>query len=279
MSDQEKDPVVHSSLSKPLFISSALLVLSMIWGLYDEAYGIRPWKGYQARFVKLYSRYLKAAAGGEADVERQIKASSDYKRLDADMQSAEKAAMPGASVIDKKINQELVPKILALNDPFQEVRSHIGSLTYEIEVSHSDSSKDSLRKQIGELRAEKHDVALPGEPQKRSMDFQAMSDQLQAWKDEKAKLLQDRVDMMKQATALRTKRDQVSVGPDRGGQHIDHRRGAELARKIRYPDSPDPREGCGPGGPLRIVPPGYARAGDDYQGVDWRRGGIHQPSE
>jgi len=52
MSDQEKDPVVHSSLSKPLFISSALLVLSMVWGLYDEAYGIRPWKGYQARFVK-----------------------------------------------------------------------------------------------------------------------------------------------------------------------------------------------------------------------------------
>ena len=64
MSDQEKDPVVHSSLSKPLFISSALLVLSMVWGLYDEMYGIRPWKGYQARFVKLYSRYLKAAAGG-----------------------------------------------------------------------------------------------------------------------------------------------------------------------------------------------------------------------
>src|SRR6478672_6638977 len=137
MSDQEKDPVVHSSLSKPLFISSALLVLSMVWGLYDEAYGIRPWKGYQARFVKLYSRYLRTAAGGEADVERQIKTSPDYKRLDAEMQAAEK-----------------------------------------------------------------HDVSLPGEDQKRSMDFKAMSDQLQAWKDEKAKLLQQRVDLMKEATAL-----------------------------------------------------------------------------
>ena len=142
MSDQEKDPVVHSSLSKPLFISSALLVLSLAWGLYDEMYGIRPWKGYQARFVKLYSRYLKTAAGGEADVERQIKASPEYKRLDAEMQAAEKAAMPAASAIDKKINQELVPKILALNDPFQEVRSHIGSLTYQIEVSHSESTQE-----------------------------------------------------------------------------------------------------------------------------------------
>ena len=149
-------------MSKPLFISSALLVLSMVWGLYDEVYGIRPWKGYQARFVKLYSRYLKTAAGGEADVETQIKASSEYKQLDAEMQAAEKAAMPGASAIDKKINQELVPKILALNDPFQEVRSHIGSLTYQIEVSQSESSKNSLRKEIEELRAEKHDVAAAG---------------------------------------------------------------------------------------------------------------------
>src|SRR5664279_429549 len=207
VNDPQKDPVVHSSLSKPLFISSALLVLTLGWGLYDEAYGIRPWKGYQARFVKLYSRYLKTAAGGEADVERQIKASPDYKRLDATMADAEKAAMPGASAIDKKINQELVPKILALNDPFKQVRSHIGSLTYQIEVSHSESTKNSLRKEIEELRADKHDVALPGEARKPTMDFPAMSDQLQAWKDEKAKLLQQRVDLMKQATDLRAKRD------------------------------------------------------------------------
>jgi cytochrome c1 len=207
MNEQEKDPVVHSSLSKPLMISSALLVLTLAWGLWDEMYGIRPWKGYQARFVKAYSRYLKTAAGGEAEVEKQIRASSEYRRLDAAMNSAEKAAMPGASAIDKKINQELVPKILALNDPFQEVRSHIGSLTYQIEVSHSESSKESLRKEIEGLRAEKHDVALPGEAQKRSMDFKAMSDQLQAWKDEKARLLQQRVDLMKQASELRTERD------------------------------------------------------------------------
>src|SRR5260370_29785946 len=103
---QDKVWVDCSSLSKPMFISSVVLVISMVWGLYDEAYGIRPWKGYQARFVKLYSRYLKTAAGGEADVERQIRASSDYKRLDAAMSDAEKAAMPAASAIDKKINQE-----------------------------------------------------------------------------------------------------------------------------------------------------------------------------
>jgi cytochrome c551/c552 len=179
----------------------------MIWGLYDEMYGIRPWKGYQTRFVKFYSRYLKTLSGGEAGVEKQIKASPDYQQIDREMAAAEKAAMPGASAIDKKINQELVPKILALNDPFQEVRSHIGALTYEIEVTKSESSKDSLRKQIVVLKAETHKVKLPGEDQAREMTFQQMSDQLQAWKDEKARLLQQRVDLMKQATELRAKRD------------------------------------------------------------------------
>src|SRR5215467_13628138 len=197
MSDQDKDPVVSSSLSTQLFIWSALLAVSMIWGLWDEMYGIRPWKGYQSRFREAYGKYLASARTGATDVEKQIRGSSEYKRLDTDMQAAEKAAMPEASAIDKQVNEDLVPKILALNEPFQEVRSHIGALTYQIEVTHSDSSKDSLRKEIEELRAEKHDVSLPGEDQKRSMDFKAMSDQLQAWKDEKAKLLQERVELMK----------------------------------------------------------------------------------
>src|SRR6185436_15263911 len=111
---------------------------------------------------------LKTASGGEVQIEQQIRNSPEYKRLDAEMPAAEKAASPAASAIDKKINQELVPKILALNDPFQEVRSHIGSLTYEIEVSHSDSRKDSLRKDIEELKKETHKVSLPGEDQPRT---------------------------------------------------------------------------------------------------------------
>src|SRR5208283_1138080 len=104
MSDQEKDPVVHSSLSKALIIWSSVLVLSMVWGLYDEVYGIRPWKGYQAKFEKLYHHYLSTARLSEADREKQIKAQPEYKLLDHDMQAAEKAALPEASAIDQEVN-------------------------------------------------------------------------------------------------------------------------------------------------------------------------------
>jgi cytochrome c551/c552 len=207
MSDQEKDPVVHSSLSKALVIWSALLAVSMIWGLYDEMYGIRPWKGYQAKFEKLYRHYLATARLSEADREKQIRSQPEYKLLDRDTQAAEKAATPEASAIDTEVNRSLVPKILALNDPFQEVRSHVGALTYQIEVSKSQSAKDSLRKQIVELRAEVHKVALPGEKEKRSMTFPDMEKQLAEWKARKADLLQRRVAVMKRATDLRAQRD------------------------------------------------------------------------
>src|SRR3954463_530229 len=107
MSDQDKDPVVHSSLSKQLFIWSVLLVLSLFWGLWDEMYGIRPWKDYQARFKKAYAKYLVTAKLGAAETEKQIRASSEYRKLDAEMLAAEKAGMPEASAIDKEVNENL----------------------------------------------------------------------------------------------------------------------------------------------------------------------------
>jgi cytochrome c551/c552 len=206
MTDQEKDPVVSSSLSKALFISSALLLLSLGWAMYDEVYGTRPWKGYEARFQKVYSRFLKNSLPQEASSEKDVKASAEYQKLDSEAKAAEQAVYPQVAEIDRKVNQELVPRALALNEPFQEVRSHIGALTYQIEITESQSSKESMRKEIEELKKEVHTVKLPlpdGSTEKKPMDFATMDQTLKDWKDEKAKLLQKRVDLMKPATELR----------------------------------------------------------------------------
>src|SRR5690348_16901967 len=189
MSDVEKDPVVHSSLSKALFISSMVLVLAMGWALYDEVYGTRPWKGYQARFVKAYGRFLHSVRPGELALEKQIRSSPEYLKLEHDMAAAEKSVAPQAGAIDREINTVLVPQILALNEPFQEVRSHIGSLTYQIETSHSDSHKNRLRAEIEEIKKEVHTVKLPnpdGSTRKVDYTFATMDRDLQAWKDRKA---------------------------------------------------------------------------------------------
>ena len=208
--DQDKDPVVHSSLSKPLFIWSALLLLSLGWALYDEVYGIRPWKSYQSRFAGLYKRYLARVKPQETRSEKEITASPDYQKLDRDMQAAEKTVLQQVGAIDHRVNQELVPRILALNEPFQEVRSHIGALTYQIETTDSESSKNSKRQEIAGLKKEVHTVTLPnpdGSTEKKPMTFDEMDKTLQAWKKEKADQLQKRVEILKPATELRAQRD------------------------------------------------------------------------
>ena len=193
MSGPPKDPVVHSSLSKPLAISAALLVLALAWGLYDETYSIRPWKRYQARFAKLYARVLDQASRGQAEVEREIQASAEYRKLDTALEQAERAAQPAAAAIDRRIKQEVAPKLAALNEPFQEARSRIAALTYQLETAQSESAKAALRTEIELYKAESH--------------FAAMTAQFQALKDEKARLLQQRIAVMSEAAALRARRD------------------------------------------------------------------------
>ena len=148
MTEQEKDPVVHSSLSKALFISSALLLLSLGWAMYDEVYGTRPWKGYQARFEKVYSRFLRSTKPGEDALEKQIKASPEYQRLNREAAAATAAVKAQTDEIDHKVNQELVPRSLALNDPFQEVRSHVGSLTYETKCRTATAARNRCGRKL-----------------------------------------------------------------------------------------------------------------------------------
>ena len=53
------DPIVSRSTSAILLVSALLLTVVLAWSLYDEVYGMRPWKSYQQSFVKRYDRYLK----------------------------------------------------------------------------------------------------------------------------------------------------------------------------------------------------------------------------
>src|SRR5262245_45783742 len=210
MSDLDKDPVVHSSLSKPLFISSVILVVCLGWALYDEVYGTRPWRGYQARFRAAYTRFIRQAKPGQVALEKQIRASGDFQRLDKQMTAAEQAVAAKVAQLDREVSQVLVPQILALNEPFQEVRSHVSAITYQIEVTSGEGRKNSLRNDIAELKKEVHSVKLPnpdGSTRSVKYTYDQMERELNGWKDRKAQLLQQRVDVLKPATELRAQRD------------------------------------------------------------------------
>ncbi len=42
-----------------VLISVFLLLLTVAWSLYDEFYGLRPWRSYQSEFSNVYSSYLE----------------------------------------------------------------------------------------------------------------------------------------------------------------------------------------------------------------------------
>ena len=137
--------------------------------------------------------------------------------------------MPEASAIDKQVNQDLVPKILALNDPFQEVRSHIGALTYQIEVSHSESTKNSLRKQIEELKNEVHKVALPGESEKRTDEVRRHGPAASGVEGEEGRAAAEARRGDEEGDRAARQARQVSLRPHRRCQHRHDRFGAALA--------------------------------------------------
>jgi len=72
-----QDPIVGRSTSGIILVSVLLLMVSLVWSLYDETYLQRPWKGMQREFVARYTRYLK----GLKDGARQSETHAPYQDL------------------------------------------------------------------------------------------------------------------------------------------------------------------------------------------------------
>ncbi len=93
-SEPQRDPIVATSTSAIILISTLLLIFSAGWALYDEAYGQRPWKGMQREFVKRYSAYLKSIRKDAGKSEAEVKESPEYEQLDADYRAFPESARP-----------------------------------------------------------------------------------------------------------------------------------------------------------------------------------------
>lgn len=86
------DPIADRSMSGALLISSLLLVVTLIWSLYDEVVGQRPWKTYQKDFVSKYGEYLDTARDKQGKSEKEVAASPEYQDLNQTYKDAAAAA-------------------------------------------------------------------------------------------------------------------------------------------------------------------------------------------
>ncbi len=207
-SPEEKDPVVDSSLSGYYLVATLALMLSLTWALYDEFYALRPWKGFQERWIKVYSTWLEKHTPKQADSEQAIRDSEAYKRLDAALTAAEQDAKPALQKIEAEL-RELNARKSAIDSLFQEARGNINYMIYELETA-SGSGKESMARRIEEFKKGPFTGKVPsggGNTERVSYDYDQLQAEFERLKTRKSELLGQQAGLNRPAQELRNKRD------------------------------------------------------------------------
>ncbi len=205
----ESDPIADHSFSVPIVVCALLMTGTLLWALYDEILGQRPWKTYQRDFVDAYSTRLERLKRAQSQEGRRLKEVPEYQQLDQAYQDAVNAVKDQVKEIDDKtrfINQKLAD----ITDPFQNVRAWIAAKTYTLEVA-SESGKADIREDIEDKKKELIEVALhndQGVVEDKEYSFNQLQEMYNTLTDEKARLATQRIELTKEQTAAKTELDE-----------------------------------------------------------------------
>lgn len=205
------DPIVSRSTSAVMLVSALLLTGVLVWSLYDEVYGMRPWKGYQQSFVKRYDRYLQRLQKRGFKSEDEVKKSPDYQRLDGEARAARLQVGDKQSAIDKRV-ASIDAQLGAISEQFQDRRGRITVASYDVEQANA-GNKESKRRDLEKMKAQKTAVYLPAADggaatEKRELNFNELETMYVSLKDEKGRLLADKGELLKPAGELERRRDE-----------------------------------------------------------------------
>ena len=160
----EKDPVVNQTLAFYLLIASLLLVFALGWALYDEFFGLRPWKTYQRVFVERYRAYLVRQIPKERAGERVLENSPEYQGLKQQLADLEETIRPQVKKIDEQ-TALVEDRTNAVLNVLTTARAYVGSQIYIIEHTSSANSKRSRLADLAEYTKGPFKVTLPGGPE------------------------------------------------------------------------------------------------------------------
>jgi Cytochrome c len=199
------DPIVSKSYAAHYAIAVILLMATLLWALWDEAFGMRPWKAYQHEWKQRYTAFLKSARSKSAASQKEVEDSSDYQKFKQNLDQASQQAAPHMRDLQKQIG-DLNSKILAVQAVFTDRRAYVNALTYQIETSTSQSSKQSIQKDLDKYKAETATVEYP-DGSKQKYNFNQLEETYNELKDERAKLNAELGDTLKPVTQAKTALD------------------------------------------------------------------------
>ena len=205
------DPIVSRSTSGMILISVLLLMASLVWSLYDETYGQRPWKGMQQEFVARYTRHLKNLKGKAGENEDEVKQRPEYLALAEKAKAAKDSVQPEVSEIDAQI-KKIQPQLDAITDPFQNQRGRLMVINYNVETASKDSVKEKYRGQAKQKKDELVEVEMPaadgsGKITIEKLDYDHLEARYNKLREEKATLLGRKAEKLKVPSELDKQRD------------------------------------------------------------------------
>jgi cytochrome c551/c552 len=210
--DSNDDPVLSQSLSVPLLVSTLILMLTLVWSLYDEIYSMRPWKDYQQRFATAYLGFLERLRPEQAVREDTIKQSAAYQELQQNYEQAQQAAQEKYQALTRQMTQGVLPRIDVVRTAFQVLKSEADALTYQLETAGSDSAKQSIQEDISEIKARVVELELPkddgsGETEQVSMSYTELETEGARLRDLRADLQRQQVAVQSPVTASQQNRE------------------------------------------------------------------------
>ena len=202
----EQDPITSKSYALYYLIATVILVATLFWALWDEAWGQRPWKAFQEQWKDRYSAFLNTARSKSQASEKDVEKDSKYAELSADVKKATDDSTAAAKAAREKLD-DASARLLAVQSVFTDRRAYVNALTYEEETSTSDSAKKSKQEEIKEYKDKKATVEFP-DGSKKQFTFEELEKTYNEIRDERTKLSLDLGDVLKPVTAAHAKLDE-----------------------------------------------------------------------
>jgi len=159
-----QDPITTRSIASWLLVASLALIAVLGWSLYNEEFGLRPWRAYQAHFSQVYSKFLVKRLAERRAAQNTLAATPGYKQLQAVVTAAEKVAQPQDDAIEQQlalINRQRS----AILPSFRTYRSYVGAVTYEYEqIPDTPAYRNAKKRAFEEVqraRTQKHPIDWP----------------------------------------------------------------------------------------------------------------------
>ncbi len=206
MSEQpipEQDPVVTKSYAGYYAVCMALLVLTLFWALWDEAFGQRPWKAYQHEWKTRYVALLNKETSQSAASQKAVENSPDYQALKQEYENLRQQTKPQVNKINAEL-EDVNGRLLAVRSVFTDRRAYANAITYNLETEKSASGKKSYQRELDAYKSKLATVEFP-DGSKKQYNFQQLEEAFNEVNADKTRLSLELGEVLKPVTAANTK--------------------------------------------------------------------------